>query len=68
MNECSSALSGGDHAYQPGDCQIELQSRMASSMNATKKLMLRNFFSFYLKTVLQDNEKLNLSYLSKLKD
>jgi hypothetical protein len=33
-----------------------------------KKLLLSNFFSFYLKNMMQDNENLNLSYMRKIKE
>ena len=30
-------------------------------------MLLRNFFSFYIRSLMMVNEKLNLSYLAKLK-
>jgi hypothetical protein len=37
-------------------------------MMSPKKLLLSNFFSFYLKNMMQDNENLNLSYIRKIKE
>ena len=35
---------------------------------APKKLLLANFFSFYLKNLMQENENLNVSYMRKIKE
>ena len=42
---------------------MELRSRVLSS----KRFLLRNFLSFYLKSLMMVNEKLNVSYVEKLK-
>lgn len=43
--------------------ELELRDRVLSS----KRVLLRNFFSYYIKSLMMVNEKLNLSYLTKLK-
>ena len=43
--------------------ELELRDRVLSS----KRILLRNFFSYYIKSLMMVNEKLNLSYLTKLK-
>ena len=43
--------------------ELELRNRVLSS----KRILLRNFFSYYIKSLMMVNEKLNLSYLTKLK-
>ena len=37
-------------------------------MLSSKRILLRNFFTFYVKQLMMVNEKLNLSYLAKLKE
>ena len=44
--------------------EIELRDRVLSS----KRVLLRNFFTYYIKQLMIVNEKLNLSYISKLKE
>ena len=44
--------------------EIELRVRVLSS----KRVLLRNFFTFYIKQLMIVNEKLNLSYITKLKE
>ena len=44
--------------------EIELRDRVLSS----KRILLRNFFTFYLKQLMIVNEQLNASYLTKLRD
>ena len=34
---------------------------------SSKRILLRNFFTFYIKQLMMVNQKLNLSYLAKLK-
>ena len=36
-------------------------------MLTSKRILLRNFFSYYIKSVMLINQNLNLSYLTKLK-
>lgn|ERR1719469_975946 len=43
--------------------EIELRDRVMSS----KRILLRNFFSYYIKSLMMVNEQLNASYLNKLK-
>ena len=43
--------------------EIELRSRVLSS----KRIILRNFFSYYIKSLMLMNEQLNVSYLNKLR-
>ena len=42
--------------------EVEIRQKVIES----KKHFLKNFFSYYLKSVLTVNEKLNKSYLKKL--
>ena len=44
--------------------EIELRDRVLGS----KRILLRNLFSFYIKSLMMVNQKLNLSYLGKLKE
>lgn len=44
--------------------EIELRDKVLSS----KRMLLRNFFGIYLKSLLEVNANLNASYLSKLRD
>jgi len=44
--------------------EIELRDRVLSS----KRVLLRNFFTYYIKQLMIVNEKLNLSYVTKLKE
>ena len=37
-------------------------------MLSSKRSLLRNFFTFYLKQLMMVNEKLNVSYLTKIKE
>ena len=46
------------------DHEIELRDRVLSS----KRVLLRDFFTFYVKQLMFVNEKLNMSYLSKMKE
>ena len=43
--------------------EIELRDRVLSS----KRVLLRNFFTFYIKQLMIVNEELNLSYVTKLR-
>ena len=44
--------------------EIELRDRVLTS----KRVLLRNFFTYYIKQLMIVNEKLNLSYVTKLKE
>lgn len=44
--------------------EIELRDKVLSS----KRMLLRNLFGFYFKSILEVNANLNASYLSKLRD
>lgn len=61
-------LEGSDlQSFNIKECcnnEIELRDRVLSS----KRILLRNFFTFYIKQLMIVNEKLNLSYVTKLKE
>lgn len=44
--------------------EIELRNKVLSS----KRILLRNFFSIYLKSLIEVNANLNASYISKLRE
>ena len=46
-------------------CNMEIEVR--DKILSSKRVLLRNFFSFYIKQVIMVNQKLNVSYLTKLK-
>ena len=41
---------------------------MRNVVLSSKRVLLRNFFTFYIKQLMIVNETLNLSYVSKLKE
>ena len=53
------SVSGGFDLSNCCKNEIELRSRVLTS----KRMLLRNFFSFYLKSLMMVNEQLNASYL-----
>ena len=52
------------------DClpKQSMEIELVSKMELNKKVIIKNFFGFYLKKLMQENESLNISYLNKLKE
>ena len=67
MSDFSSKGGASDHSsFSLNNCchnEIELRDCVLSS----KRHLLRNFFSYYIKSLMMVNEQLNASYLAKLK-
>lgn len=53
-------------AFDIKSCNYELEIR--SQVLSSKRILLRNFFSHYIKSTYEVNANLNASYLTKLRD